>query len=84
MPRYTHRQGPRRTAPRPLPRGTRQAAVAAALLIASLPAVAAGQAAEVPPAGAVTIVVLQSDGLAQLPVGIATIPPVACAPGGTP
>ena len=84
MARYTRRRMPARTAPRRLPRGTHAAAIAAAALLATLPAAAAGPASEVPPAGAVTIVVLQSDGLAQLPVGVATIPPLACDPGGTP
>jgi hypothetical protein len=30
------------------------------------------------------VAVLQSDGLALLPVGIATVPPLACTPGGQP
>ena len=75
MARYTRQRMPYPTAPIRLPRGTHLVAIAAAALVASLPVAAAG---------AVTIVVLQSDGLAQLPVGVATIPPLACDPGGTP
>lgn len=85
MARYTRRTMPDPTPPIRLPRGTpgrparcrppHLVAIAAAALVASLPVAAAG---------AVTIVVLQSDGLAQLPVGVATIPPLACDPGGTP
>lgn len=84
MSAFSRRRMPDRTPPRRLPRGTSVAAIAAAALLATLPAAAAGQTTEVPPAGVVVIAVMQSDGLALLPVGIATVPPLACDPGGQP
>lgn len=76
-----------RTAPRPLPRGTVPAAIASALVLATLALTAAAsraQAPEQPPAGAVLVLVMTSDGLTWLPVGQAVVPPTACAPGGAP
>lgn len=84
MTRYSRATPKARTPARHLPRGTVRTAIAAAAVLASLPAAAAGQAPEIPPAGVVVIAVMQSDGMALLPVGIATVPPLACAPGGQP
>lgn len=75
---------PDHTPARRLPRGTSLVAIAAAAVLVALPAAAADPAPEIPPAGSVVVAVLQSDGLALLPVGIATVPPLACDPGGQP
>lgn len=80
MTRYARATPPRRVPARRLPRGTSLAAVAAAAVLVALPAAAADPATEVPPAGSVIVAVLQSDGLVLLPVGIATVPPLACDP----
>lgn len=84
MSAYTRRRAPGRTPPRPLPRGTSAAAAGAAMVLASLALVAGARAAspalEQPPAGAVLVVVAQSDGLTWLPVGHAVVPPIACEP----
>lgn len=84
MTRYARATPPRRTPARRLPRGTSLVAIAAAALLVALPAAAADPTPEIPPAGSVVVAVLQSDGMALLPVGIATVPPLACAPGGAP
>lgn len=66
----------------------RLAALGATLALATLALIAGArgaspapaQPAGQPPAGAVLIVVAQSDGLAWLPVGQAVVPPTACQP----
>lgn len=57
--------------------------IAAALVLLTVPATAQAPA-PVPPAGSVVVLVMQSDGLALLPMGVATIDPLACSPGGAP
>lgn len=84
MTSYTWATPRKRVPARALPRGTSLVAIAAAALLVALPAAAADPTTEVPPAGAVVVVVMQSDGLTLLPVGIATVPPLACDPGAAP
>jgi hypothetical protein len=83
--RHSRRVGPDRTAPRPLPRGTVPVALGSAVVLATLALTAdasraADPAPEQPPAGAVLVIVAQSDGLTWLPVGQAVVPPTACIP----
>ena len=67
-----------------IPRVVVLLALLIALVMGGLALTATGTGAQVPegipPAGSVTVVVLQSDGLALLPVGVAVIPPIACLP----
>lgn len=72
---------PAHAAPPRRPRWWRVAVLAASISLGALPASAQ---VPVPPAGAVVVVVMQSDGMALLPVGVAAVPPLACVPGGAP
>lgn len=55
-------------------------AILAAAVLPLAPVAAATPAPELPPAGAVVIMVWQSNGLTVVPVAHAVIPPVACSP----
>ncbi len=87
MSTYTRQPRRARTSVRPLPRGATAAAIVCVGVLATLALTAAtsrAQGAEQPPAGAVLVLVAQSDCLTWLPVGQAVVPPVACDPGGAP
>ena len=83
MSTYTRQPKRARTAARPLPRGTVPAAIASALVLASLALTATAsraQTTEQPPAGTTMVVVLTSDGMTWLPVAVVPVPPTACQP----